>query len=416
MNFAERTIDIKKRMDAANVHPDAVIFHKQVSSKELRQSLMRLGESVLEQGFGEQAPYKAALELLLRRPSPLTGENGELQQAGETTVEAACRLAVNLDSHVLAIQGPPGTGKTWTGAHIICALKEAGLKVGVTAVSHKVIENLLEAAMKEARKQGIALHAVHRQEGAYEGDWGIVHNKDYDALLHGLANGDIDVLGGTAWCWARPGFQQAVDVLIIDEAGQMSLANVLAAAPAGRGLILLGDPQQLEQPLQSSHPEGSEVSALYHLLNGEETMPANKGLFLSDTFRLHPDIGRFTSETYYEGRVRSVPGLENQAILPQPGKTLTVQGAGLRYVPVEHAGNHGAKSRRGRGDRGPRARAARERCLAGQGRQHCAAQREGHPHRRALQRAGGNAQRSDTGARQTGSAPSTSSRGRRRQS
>ena len=87
----------------------------------------------------------------------------------------------------------------------------------------------------------------------------------------------------------------------------MSLANVLATAPAGRSLVLLGDPQQLEQPLQSGHPEGSEVSALYHLLDGEDTMPSDKGLFLAETYRLHPDIARFTSEIYYEGKVEVPP-------------------------------------------------------------------------------------------------------------
>jgi hypothetical protein len=120
---------------------------------------------------------------------PLVGESHALQQRGETTVDAACRLAFNLDVHVLAIQGPPGTGKTYTGAHIICALKKAGLKVGVTAVSHKVIENLLEGAMEEAQKQGISLRAVHCQGGDYEGDWGIERNKDYGAISQGLENG-----------------------------------------------------------------------------------------------------------------------------------------------------------------------------------------------------------------------------------
>ena len=104
-------------------------------------------------------------------------------------------------------------------------------------------------------------------------------------------------------------------------------------------MILLGDPQQLEQPLQSSHPEGSEVSALYHLLDGEETMPADKGLFLAETYRLHPDIAQFTSEAYYEGKVTARPGLENQAINPQAGKTLELFGSGVRFVPVAHTGN-----------------------------------------------------------------------------
>ena len=124
----------------------------------------------------------------------------------------------------------------------------------------------------------------------------------------------------------------------------MSLANVLATAQAARNLVLLGDPQQLEQPLQSSHPEGSEVSALYHVLDGEATIPADKGLFLAETRRLHPEIAKFTSEVYYEGKVASWPGLERQAILTANGggddsTFAQCAGSGLRYVPVPHTGN-----------------------------------------------------------------------------
>ena len=104
----------------------------------------------------------------------------------------------------------------------------------------------------------------------------IERKKDYGAIRRALDDGEIDVLGATASCWLREDFERAVDLLIVDEAGQMSLGNVLAAAPGGKALILLGEPQQLEQPLKSSHPEGSEVSALYHLLAGEDTMPSDK--------------------------------------------------------------------------------------------------------------------------------------------
>jgi uncharacterized protein len=339
INNSDRSIDIKKRKNTANVHPHALLLHNQVPTKVLRESLMRLGEFVLEKAFTSQRPYKAAIELLLRRPSPLVNEHGALQRDVETTVEAACRLAVQLDGHVLAIQGPPGTGKTYTGAHMICALKKQGLKVGVTAVSHKVIVNLLEGAMKEAQKQGLALQAVHHKSGEYEGEWGIERRSNYAANHRGLENGDIEVLGATAWCWSRQDFEQSVDVLIVDEAGQMSLSNVLAVAPAGRSLVLLGDPQQLEQPLQSSHPEGSEVSALYHLLDGEDTMPANKGLFLSETYRLHPEIARFTSEAYYQGKVSARPELSYQAIMPRSNDECRFAGSGLRYAPVSHTGN-----------------------------------------------------------------------------
>ena len=189
----------------------------------------------------------------------------------------------------------------------------------------------------------LTIAIVHRQDGEYEGKWRIRRETNYDSIRADLDSGEINVLGATAWCWARPDFDQSVDVLIVNEAGQMSLANVLATAPAGRNLVLLGDPQQLEQPLQSSHPEGSEVSALYHLLDGEDTMPANKGLFLAETYRLHPDIATFTSEIYYEGKVGARPGLERQAIVPNSDSDSALTGSGLVYVPVLHTG-HPARS------------------------------------------------------------------------
>ena len=339
VHLADRSIDVKKSRKTAGLHPGAVILHNHVRSDPLRTSLMRLGEAVLEQGLALGAPNRAATDLLLRRPPPANTPDGPLQRPGESTLEAACRIAVELDGHVLAIQGPPGTGKTYTGAAIIGALVRAGLKVGVTAVSHKVVVNLLEAAAQQARNDNLPMALVHRQKGQYEGAWGIERMYAYDAARAALANGTADVLGATAWCWARPDFAESVDVLVVDEAGQMSLANVLACAPAAHSLILLGDPQQLEQPLQSSHPEGTEVSALYHLLGGADTMPPEQGLFLGETYRLHPDIARFTSEIYYEGRVQAVPGLERQAIVPRGGRKSDLWGSGLRYVPVAHDGN-----------------------------------------------------------------------------
>ena len=339
VNYAARTIDIKKMVKTADAHPTAVVLHNRVPSDILRQALMRLGEAVLTRGLSPGDPFRAAMDLLLRRPPPLEGAGSSLQRPGETTVEAACRIARSLDGNVLAIQGPPGTGKTYTGAHIICTLVNAGLKVGVTAVSHKVIVNLLEATAAQAHDNGLSINIVHRQTGEYEGEWEIRRKYNYGEIRSGLESGSIDVLGATAWCWARPDFEQNVDVLIVDEAGQMALSNVLAAAPAGRSLVLLGDPQQLEQPLQSSHPEGSEVSALYHLLAGEQTMPADKGLFLAETYRLHPDIAQFTSEIYYEGKVEARPELEQQAIVANGEAVSPFTGSGLIYVPVPHMGN-----------------------------------------------------------------------------
>jgi uncharacterized protein len=148
-------------------------------------------------------------------------------------------------------------------------------------------------------------------------------------------NGAYNVTGGTAWVWTKDALAEAVDVLFVDEAGQMSLANVLACSQAAKNLVLLGDPQQLEQPQKACHPDGSDVSALAYLLEGHETMPEDRGLFLSETWRLHPAICQFTSELFYEDKLTSLPGLDKQVL----GGPTSFAGAGLFYVPVTHEGN-----------------------------------------------------------------------------
>jgi len=126
-----------------------------------------------------------------------------------------------------------------------------------------------------------------------------------------------------------------VDVLFVDEAGQLTLVDVLAVSQAGKNLVLLGDPQQLGQPLQGSHPDGTDVSALQHILGAHETMPAERGLFLDNTWRLHPKICNFTSQLFYERRLHPRAGLESQVL---DGPT-PLAGAGLWFMPVSHAGN-----------------------------------------------------------------------------
>jgi len=152
-----------------------------------------------------------------------------------------------------------------------------------------------------------------------------------------LHDGTANVLGGTVWLWARPDFAQGVDVLFVDEAGQMSLANVLAVAQAAGSIVLLGDPQQLEQPKKGSHPEGVNDSALQHILGKHQTIPPDRGIFLPITWRLAPGICEFTSEVFYENRLTSKPGLEKQQLIGGP-----FAGSGLWVHEVEHDGNRNA--------------------------------------------------------------------------
>jgi uncharacterized protein len=327
-------MDIKKAGKQAQTHPTAVFAHSMVPSDSLADALFRLGEDVLKHGMAGATQLRAARELLLQR-APRLRSGVFPQDEGKNAVEFAQRVVRDLDGTVLAIQGPPGAGKTYTGALMICELVRHGARVGVTAVSHTVILNLLTAVQKAAATLGVDVKCLRKVSARSESTPAVDEVTDNADAIARIRDGRIHVLGGTQWLWAPPGSLGAVDVLVVDEAGQMSLANVLAASQAADSIVLLGDPQQLEQPQQGSHPEGAYVSALEHILQGHKTMPPDRGIFLPETWRLSPSICTFTSEAFYEARLRSRPGLEQQRLV----RTAPFEGAGLWLVQVRHEGN-----------------------------------------------------------------------------
>jgi hypothetical protein len=316
--------------------PTALVPYDYVGTDVLQDSLLRVGRSVLADGISSGPRLRAARELLVRRPPDLGQAAGEpLRGELEDTRVAGIRLGLGLDEGILAIQGPPGSGKTYLGARIVVELVRAGRKVGVTANSHKVIGHLLdEIAIAAEGDDRVRLGQRPGQDGEATCEAAIPY-KDSPSARRGLDDATITVLGGTAWMWSHEALAGAVDVLVVDEAGQLSLATTVAVAPAARALVLLGDPQQLEQPLRGSHPPGAERSALGHLLDGRPTLPPHEGLFLDRTWRLHPDVCAYTSELFYAGELQPVPGLETQN-LEGLGPA---DGTGLRWRPVEHDGN-----------------------------------------------------------------------------
>jgi uncharacterized protein len=198
--------------------------------------------------------------------------------------------------------------------------------------------NLLAEVASQAAQAGETVRLARKVSEVDEDGGTIVQFAGNDEPLHALESREVDVLGGTAWLWARPGFAGKVDVLFVDEAGQMSLANTLAIAQAARSVVLLGDPQQLEQPQQAAHPDGVSVSALQHVIGDHRTMPGDRGIFMDETWRLAPAVCRFTSEVFYEGELHPRNGLERQRLIGA-GR---FDDAGLWWVPVEHDGNRNA--------------------------------------------------------------------------
>ena len=341
----------RTRKELARGTPASLIPDDFVRTTVIEDSLLRIGRWVAEEGISAGAPaaddlHRAGRELLLRRPPRIPGgaPGSSLRAVGESSLDAAVRIALALDGSTLAIQGPPGTGKTYTGARMILALVAAGKTVGVTANSHKVIGNVLDAVVAAAKETGARAATggpiVLGQKPAQNEDPTCAAAEvqgDARDIAAALANGTVHVVGGTAWLWSSAALAGSVDVLLVDEAGQFSLANTVAVSAAGRSLVLLGDPQQLDQPLKGSHPPGAERSALAHLLAGatgeppHATMPPERGLFIEKTWRLHPAICAYSSELFYASQLRPIEGLERQAIAPA--------GSGIRWLPVEHAGN-----------------------------------------------------------------------------
>lgn len=314
------SIVLKRGKRTLPAHPRGFGPDGPINVKVLQSAIARVGAQVL----AGESPLGAAL-LERRVPQQLVTAPGH-----DSPSELVVRVGRALAGEVLAVQGPPGSGKTYTGAALIRALLDDGLRVGVTALSHKVINNLLTKVERPA------LQKWEDQDDGRSSQITIATTNS--AVVDALACGAANLVGGTAWLWAREDMQGLVDVLVIDEAGQFSLANAVAVSSAARSMVLLGDPQQLTQPTQAVHPDGAGVSALDHLLEGHDTIPPDRGVFLDKTYRMHPAITAFVSQTSYDGRLGSIDGLGAQRI-QAPG---ALSGSGLRWVPVAHQGNSSA--------------------------------------------------------------------------
>ena len=331
IDLESRIVGVKKKQKKLDLHPTHLICVDPIPDKEKIDAVIRLAKSVLTTGIDGEGPCRAGRDLLLRKPPRTKADVSEQEPAQEQAIDWVHKL----DYGVLPIQGPPGTGKSFTAAMMILSLMKAGRKIGVTALSHKVITELLKKVTVEAGKEKLALRVaqkVSEDADISSSNWTLT--TENDDVIDCLNNG-YHVAAGTSFMWARESFFEAVDFLFVDEAGQLSLIDTIALSHAGKNLVLLGDPQQLKQPLKGSHPEGTELSALEHILQGAKTIDKKAGLFLDKTWRMHPAINRFISELFYD--IKLHPKDEN--------KLQTLQGntrfkkPGLYFEPVIHSGN-----------------------------------------------------------------------------
>jgi predicted RecB family nuclease len=272
-------------------------------------------------------PHTAMTDILVRR-APRTRSGAALPRDADIVADITA-ATLDLDASYLAVHGPPGTGKTHTAAAVITRLvTEHGWRIGVVAQSHATVENLLGAVIDAGLDAGRVAKKRHDHQAPR---WREIDGSDYAAFV---ADTPGCVIGGTAWDFAnanrvRPG---SLDLLVIDEAGQFCLANTIAVAPAAVNLLLLGDPQQLPQVSQGTHPEPVDTSALDWLVDGQRTLPDERGYFLDRSYRMHPAVCTAVSALSYEGRLQSVT--ERTA-----ARYLNGYRPGVHVNTVQHQGN-----------------------------------------------------------------------------
>jgi predicted RecB family nuclease len=312
--------------------PVALTPEAPVPTKAQREAILQWGGKLADSL--PRFPASAALDILRRVP-PRTVDDGGLEPVGIDGVPAAIvETLQRLDDSYLAVQGPPGSGKTYLGAKVIAHLvTELGWRVGVVAQSHEVIENLMRRVLSE----GVPAERMGKKPptGGYSEPpgWTVLdRNEDIPPFISAHYDAGF-VLGGTAWDFANAGKvpRDGLDLLVIDEAGQYSLANTIAVSVAAKRLLLLGDPQQLPQVTTGTHPEPIDTSALGWLSDGHDVLPDHLGYFLEETWRMHPDLTAAVSALSYEGRLRSNPTTLE--------RSLNGVSPGLHPVPVEHYGN-----------------------------------------------------------------------------
>ncbi|WP_132249227.1 TM0106 family RecB-like putative nuclease [Methylobacterium segetis] len=311
-----------------------------IKDKVLRQAVWTSAADMAT--GGAEFPHVAAL--LSRTPPRLMGRAPGAPVIAEADrddparlLAAATRAVLALDCSWLVIQGPPGTGKTYTTSHLIAALIAEGKTVGIASNSHKAIDNVLHAVEERLHEAGCPLEKLGQKKDSGEDGFA---GRGYVASVteNKYVDPDLPILAGTAWLFAREELRGSRDVLFVDEAGQVSLGNLVAMAQAARALVLIGDQMQLAQPIQGAHPRDSGCSVLDHLLEGHAVVPPERGIFLSRTWRMHPDLCGFVSAAVYDGQLQAEAGCANQKLVLAPGAHPALKPAGLAFRPVVHTG------------------------------------------------------------------------------
>ena len=315
-----------------------------ISTESLEIRLCEITEAYFETG---QLPR--VLETLLGRGIPrLTTQalpiSRTLFPGDEPYIQAIIQAIKALDESVLCIQGPPGAGKTHTSKSVIKALIESGKRIGVMSNSHAAIMNLIKSLAEDLPYRLIAKVGGSGSQSAFEE----AYPKDrypgfrYRGSMQFTKAEPFEqfsVVGATVYGFAKDlAYETPFDYLFVDEASQVSMANLVVASGATKNIILMGDQMQLEQPIQGVHPGDAGLSSLEFMLGDHSVIPDDRGIFLERTYRMHPHVCDPLSDVIYEGKLQADAPNAHQAVLINHPALITKE-SGILPIWLDHEGN-----------------------------------------------------------------------------
>ncbi len=318
-----------------------------VNPAPIIQAIRRFVDSSLK----DEKKYKPTYEILNKNyPKIKNVKEGENIIKNKDFLDDALKTVEAMNKTYLYFQGPPGVGKTHTAAFIIIELLKKSKKIGITANSHKVIFNLLKKIeeLTVNKNKNFSFKGVHKAgstpdkrftDGKFiknvSGRIKVGIKKYEDAMDLEFKNMSADLFSGTAWCFSRPACDEKLDYIFIDEAGQLSIADIVAISLSAKNIVIIGDQMQLSSPISAVHSGESGLSAPEYLLENQDTISPNKGIFIDKSRRLHPKICKFISENFYDGRLKNFDFTEKRKIIFSKKESLFSE-PGIVMIDAKH--------------------------------------------------------------------------------
>ena len=355
--------DLEQKDSAGTIididYKDKYVLLKRGTSQGLLPSILSIGPdkptqstkfvantySFIDSLIKDETKFSALKDILDKKHPKINGiKKGEKIISTNNFEKEIPKVISNLKDSYLYIQGPPGTGKTYQAANAIIELIKLKKKIAVTALSHKVIHNLLSKVeeMNGCRAQPIEFEGYKKGnlddvDTVFDGEYIKTYGKDSSFIdaLEEKEKGQI--FAGTKFHLASTYYNEQIDYLFIDEAGQLSLADLISIGNIAKNIILIGDQLQLGQPIKGTHPGNAGQSILDYLLEGKDTIPADKGIFLNKTYRLNSELNSFISNNFYEGKLINDPSTDNRIITFK--KKGTIKKSGIHYLEMSHKNN-----------------------------------------------------------------------------